>query len=430
MQSKQWGNVSRSMRKSNHNRKRGQLNNSGMSLVEVMIAIMILAVVAGPVLKIFVTTMQYNARAREQQSLNTAAQSVMEGFKAYDMEELCEQFNGITAFQVVANATGGVMELNPGDGDENYTFRLEDLSYEGKVFYDAEVTVTPRIPGVPDADVTYNGIKTNVLVSAEQMNSYLDAVYKQDVAQDVVVYSEILEAVLLKLNEKDEMYEYEMIHLDKDKISVKKVTTVGIYGSDSTGHTVNVQTEYKYSVTDYPYYDAIGNPQVFSLAEVSIVRPSMVIYDSATATAADGAVLENVYLYYYPAYNSGLAEVKIAEETIAIYNFADTTKNVYLFKQKFPEARISNTSLITCESSYQPTVIAGDKVQLYHNLNENLASKGSPVGTVSISTTLPANTEYVKTEEQVMVYNITVALYDADAGYTGTPLLTLEGTKN
>lgn len=409
--------------------KSRQLNNKGMSLVEVLVAITILAIVTGPILQTFVSSMRYNAKAKEQQRITTVAQSVMEGFKAYDIEELCEQFNGVVPFQVIANASGGVSEINPGDGDDNYTFRLEDVSFEGTFFYDAEVQVTPRVPGAPDA---FDGVETDMLVSVDDMNAYKDAVYKQDVLQDEKAYDEILKDFLNnKLQPLDKMYIYELSHIDRSKISVKKYTTVTITGSDSTNHQVQVQTEYKYSVTNYPYYDELGNENYINFSDevCAAASSTTMIYDS-TATASAGAMLENVYLYYYPAYNTGSAPVALAEDNITITNNADTTKNVYLIKQKFPESKISNISLVTCESSYTPTVVAGDRVQLYYNLDKNLASEGSPVGAVSLSASLTPQTEFVTTGSKVLLYNVTVSIYNPADNFTGTPLLTLDGTMN
>ena len=85
-----------------------------MSLIEILVAIMILTVVTGPLLHSFVTAIKLNAKAKEKQRVTTAAQSIMEGFKAYTLEELCLQFynsQGIDdpspdtgLFYVVANA--------------------------------------------------------------------------------------------------------------------------------------------------------------------------------------------------------------------------------------------------------------------------------------------------------------------------------------
>ncbi|MDE6129037.1 MAG: type II secretion system GspH family protein, partial [Lachnospiraceae bacterium] len=95
------------MRNVGRHRKQ-KLNNKGLSLVEILVAVVILALVTGPLLHSFVSAARYNQRAKERQRTTTAAQSVMEGFKAFDLEELCWQFSGDPAhpFRVYSGATG------------------------------------------------------------------------------------------------------------------------------------------------------------------------------------------------------------------------------------------------------------------------------------------------------------------------------------
>lgn len=54
-------------------RRNRKLNNAGMSLVEVIVAIAILSIVILPVLHTFVSSAMYNARARSRQQTTAAA---------------------------------------------------------------------------------------------------------------------------------------------------------------------------------------------------------------------------------------------------------------------------------------------------------------------------------------------------------------------
>lgn len=66
-----------------------QLNrNAGFSLVELLIAVIILAIIVVPLLHGFVTSARMNGKARQTQRAITVAQDLMEGLKAYDIEEL------------------------------------------------------------------------------------------------------------------------------------------------------------------------------------------------------------------------------------------------------------------------------------------------------------------------------------------------------
>lgn len=439
--------------------KRKKSNNAGMSLVEVLVAVAILALVTGPVLSSFVSALTYNSRAKEKQRVTTAAQSIMEGFKAYDMEELCWQFYefgmaGAThSFKVVADtgsaseipvsdhvldgviAADGILDISimtAPDGskvfvpapDNCYEFVLKDIAFESACF-DAKVTVSPHVAADGIAGV-------QGLADMETMNGYLDAVYKQSAGTDAAMYAQILSQVLEKLNDKDAVYEYELENLDKDKITVSKETYLNL---NATGgiDTATVEIKYYYTVTDYPYFDEEGNEKTFSLPQEGMTTdfvsvPVTTIYDN-TNTVAYGAGLENVYFYYYPAYGN-VDGVRIASDTIYLNNATGTAKNVYLIKQK--NTALTDGQLFTCESSYTPDVTGNGIINLYHNLTENLASAGSAVGTVDLNG-VNAIAELVSVQNEVLLYDVQVAVYGqgaADAGFVEAPLLVLDGSMN
>lgn len=438
-----------------------KLNNQGLSLIEVLVAVVILALVTGPILTGFVSAISYNAKAKEKQRVTTAAQSIMEGFKGYTIEDLCFQFNGISPFMVVGDAGSfwetplsdhvldgviaadgipdtGIMTTPSGEQvfvpapDNCYEFVLQNITFESALF-DAKVTVVPHVAADGIAGVQN-------ITGMETMNGYLDAVYKQSASNDEAMYGQVLSTVLEKLNDKDEIYEYELEHLDKDKISVWKETDINI--SSSAGiDTVTVECTYYYTVTDYPYYyfdETVGAEGeevegLFSMPETGmpvdfVSAPTAIVYDN-TNTAANGAKLDDVYIYYYPAYGN-VDGTRIASETIAINNSTGTVKDVYLVKQT--NLNLSNGQLFTCESSYTPDIIGSGSVNLYHNLHENLASPGSAVGTVNF-TGVNATANLLENESVVLLYDVQVAVYEqgaAAAGFTGTPLLVLDGSMN
>ncbi len=440
----------------NGKQKKRKLNNKGLSLVEILVAVVILALVSGPLLHTFVSAAVYNRRARERQRTTTAAQSVMEGFKAFDLEELCWQFDehknaeeqAAHPFRVYSGATGssggtyitevdGVRQFVP-TADNSYEFIMRNIKFEGvpgaapDVFYDAKISLSPASVAVS-------------VPSVETMNGYLDAVYKQPYQQDMQAYSQVVDKVWHALIDEnledgtpnpyhDFVYTYEQGDIDKDKIRLEKTTTVNINTSGGIS-TVTVLVNYHYIVADYPFYPTDEfSPDYFTL-EGDISIPSVTAYDN-TDTVANGALLGDVYLYYYPAYSNGSAGTRIAHETIEIYNNSGSAKNVYLIKQK--NTSLSDTQLNTCENSYTPTVVgvsavAGDEIYLFHNLNQNVTEAGSGTGTFSISGMAETKTDMFAEKEEILLYNVKVSIYEAgeaDSGFTGTALVDLEGTMN
>lgn len=428
---------------------KSKLNNKGMSLIEVMVAVIILALVTGPLLHSFVTAAKFNVRSKERQRVASAAQSIMEGFKAYNLDQICYQFNNLSTLYVYSDSSvGSVWEKESEHKDEygnlvtstsarkegekniftpptsnSYTFCMQNIDFEG-TFYDAKVTVSPNAGAASTAS----------LAAPTQMNAYLDAVYKQPSYDDSLAYTDILSGVLTELRSRDEYYpdeEYVAADLETDKITVQKITNINITRDPSNADIqfVNIENIYEYKVTDYPYYKADGSLDTFDKNFDPIARSPVLVYDN-TSTVGNGAKLENIYVYYYPAYKNSLPGVEIASEKININNGTGVEKKVFLIKQ-YNES--FSSTLNTCENSYTPQINeSGDGIKLYHNLYTNLSDPSGTVGTVDMNV-VHETSDILPTESKVLVYDVHVSIYkqgEAAAGFTDSPLLTLDGSMN
>lgn len=70
-------------------------NNKGFSLVEILAAMTILALVTGPLCKALMASLDINSRARMRMSATDACQAVMEGFADKSYEEILASVDGI-----------------------------------------------------------------------------------------------------------------------------------------------------------------------------------------------------------------------------------------------------------------------------------------------------------------------------------------------
>ena len=101
-------------------KQKKERNNSGFTLVELMIAIAILGVIVGPFMHSFVTAARTNAKAQQIQNATMLATNLMEEVKANDMEDLAFQFNyptrddSTSRFDIVGTY-GNVYELRMKD---------------------------------------------------------------------------------------------------------------------------------------------------------------------------------------------------------------------------------------------------------------------------------------------------------------------------
>lgn len=129
---------------------RRKLNkDAGFSLLELLIAVVILAIIVIPLLNLFLSSNKLNIKSRQTLRATTAAQDIMEGLKAYNMEEIRAQFDDpASGFYVIDSRMikGGVKEEAPGKGnptDGLYVFSMKELNMQGSKF-DAKIEIDGR----------------------------------------------------------------------------------------------------------------------------------------------------------------------------------------------------------------------------------------------------------------------------------------------
>ena len=111
----------------------GKLNNEGLSLIELVVALLILAVIATPLLQLFVSAARANRVNAEELSAETVASNVMEAVKVYGLEKTAEEFykNKLSPFNMAVSLSsdGSVtpsIETNTDGGTVNYNFITND----------------------------------------------------------------------------------------------------------------------------------------------------------------------------------------------------------------------------------------------------------------------------------------------------------------
>ena len=90
----------------NNMREDNRKKNSGFTLVEVLVAVAILAVVSIPILQSFVGVATVNNKSRRRLAATTVAETVMESCKGMTLMEFAAQCNGIGTFTVVYDQGG------------------------------------------------------------------------------------------------------------------------------------------------------------------------------------------------------------------------------------------------------------------------------------------------------------------------------------
>lgn len=412
-------------------------NNRGMTLVEVLVAMTILSLVSLVLFRSLSQTLYYNRLAKEKQYALTVAQSMMEGMKAYGMDDLDAQFAGSPSdFKLYPPAADSAKGGSCASGG----YEIDEITVGG-FHFNVKISVKKaEKPGLVTAAKLAFGSETN---------RYNDAFYIQGeggVREQDVVYKRLVQAI----ESFPDIHESETNNLTwenaREKVKWDYVDLVILNRTlqvEIGPNTVTVTNEYQYSfsITNYPYRRS-GDPEgtaggVYSMnggGTISDSDTGKVCYNNTnteyTADGGAGAKLENLYLYYLPAYRSTQGGyIKCNGDAIKITNNSGEEINVFVVKQR--NLDMSPAELAICESSYNVHVgqYGSNNVNLYHNLKEKL--EGSGDSNYSISTLTALTDKHALWEEntvdRILLYDVTVSVTDIK---TGEKVYELSGTVN
>ncbi|MFQ9933106.1 MAG: prepilin-type N-terminal cleavage/methylation domain-containing protein [Lachnospiraceae bacterium] len=303
--------------------KKGKVNNRGFSLIEVLVAIAILAVITLPIIKAFTTSGVINKKAREVENANTAASAVVEDFKSLSVRQLKEKYK-----YKYDDATG-VYEFTVTDEEESFYRGVNGEEYAINVTLD---------PSAYEDSIGQNGEHGNN--PSNNINSYdMPSFASLSTQKDYII--------------RDEIYKWDndakgtlgiRIH-DFDEKKMKRSVIVNVelsrkensYNDNTVTYIqkVNGKVVYRYSGTYDLEYD-------FSLEDTELVfnREGDLFYVSGE----NG--VKNVYLFYIP-YDAEASELVAgqdntyyADDNIVInYNYDNTAGteysdlNVYIIPQ-------------------------------------------------------------------------------------------------
>ncbi len=430
-------------------KSRRKLNNKGLSLVEVIIAVVVLAAVVAPTMRLFASAAGNNARSKEQQRAIAVAESAMESFKAYDMEQLCLQFgqgsggtpfkgvsyDGSTAYSVTATDSAGSNVASILDSENhlnksasNFKFLINNAVEDGKR-YDVEILVSKS--------------DEKAVMEMDAINAYTDAVIQMrenDTNSVSTLIAAQAEVDLATISSPSDMVDggslsISAVSIDTIERNIKLTASV-----DASGKTKIVQEiDYDFSLT-YSYQYNTKTAGVKTVTGMTYSNTLAHEFDETTHATelvvfdntSTGGKLKNINLYYYPMYKQVVDATTSAKDVITIDCSGIPTSatdpiNANIIKQM---ATIpSSANLEIYESTYHVDVNNSGNLVLNNNLDKNLAPGASSSGsTVSVSGFLDAADLVTGTKENKgLLYNVEVKVYNA--GETDV-LATFSGTKN
>ena len=419
--------------------KKKELNNQGVTLVELLVAVAIIGIIVGPFLHAFVSSIQTNSKARNSLRATTVAQDIVEVIKAYEIEELGYQFNfPDKGFHVIHNGSvsggsveevlysGGaytsanpsIMPVNPltdphasvysGDSGNTYTFlgqssgiyyfTMSNLSFENKK-YDALITLSANAYKAGGTSTVRPNDEP--VVTIDKMDNFKDAYYVQKTGMD----AEMVTTLNNKISPGNTILQAD----------VSRTITIDISNTVVSGKPdltkVSVSYNYVGTVTGDPTQSKDDGKEV-------------TIFNNKIS----GEPLKHIYLFYFPLYSGWKSD------NIVIKNNDNVPVVVHLVKQMDPDPLVSVTSL---ENTYHMNLsvqenngfgmVTNAVTSFQTNLNVNMTNQ-NPVNQANVkfngaSCNLSELETYgiVKKETKDRLFDIYVDVYQEGSAIAGFP---------
>lgn len=402
--------------------KKHKNNNKGFSLIELLVAIAILAVVMIPMLHSFVTSARANAKARKVMEATSVAQNLFEELKSEDLDTYLASPD-CTKTQVM----DGVNPVKDIKGKDVYTYTrtFSNLEMNSRKF-GAKVTLDPQgytgvDPANPDS-ASQTNYNTDLYSNLSKLSKSSNGFYIQKSDQELNTAKEFdpgqFEDVL------KEMTREIMVEVDHDNST--KLTTA------------HVTVTYK-------------NASGATLVPINHVE---IYNNSASLTSTNPSVLSNIFVCFYPMYNmTGTTPT----EKIIVKNPTNYKFNLFLVKQttrdtdpSYSAVQIQNykvaLEMVDDRTSFDEDgdgsadVVTSVATNLWKTATDPAdpdislldvsfkKSNGNPavIGTFSAAQLLNMS-NLSKSDSQCRIYNVKIEVYEGDS--SAKVLTKMEGTK-
>ena len=417
-------------------------NNSGFTLLELLIAVLILAVAMIPMLNSFVVNARVTRKAKIKLRSTMIAQDIMEGLKGYSTGDIYSQFSGQENFRFIDNpglvdpATKKVKSSNVtiiSTNDLKYTYEMKNLVYQG-FDYDAKL----ELDGEPykktvSGGVTYTKVNTPKSTKIHPNSDELADLSKMDSAYDGLFMSDNEESRELILNELKDAKTNKFL---ADTVNRTFEITLSSNGTTVAGGKKQLA---QVKVT----YETVSSGSV-----VGKYNKTYTAYNNIDI-ADDGCNIRNLYFFYYPAYTGnylvGADTVHINyNDKIIFTNYDEIPVTLYIMKQKSVNPSIL-ADLYVKDMDYSPSVyikekatvsIDTKKTTVCTNLTKNLHD-GSEIlnkakfyfgiGEVGVTPSQLGADKLISTRTVNRMFDAVVSVYEkgaADEGFPEEKLLT------
>mgnify|MGYP001637687721 CR=1 FL=1 len=293
--------------------RKGKLNNSGFSLVEVLVAIVILAIISLPVLSTFSNAARINAKARRTENANTAINNIVEEARIVSLDNLADG-NGKYNYQTLGTSNNTYLVADKG---QQYFTGVDGEKYFIRTKFNSN-------PYNSNANAAAGNKKTNNDINSAGLSVYADItasnsyVYRDDSADTEAIkyFSDLNKTAVSRTD-----------------ISKTIDVTISIKEKSSNHFTqdISVNVTYKYikEAGKYPDYTAR------SMDMVTWEFPAHVTGSGTSAVYTISGELKNnaknMYIFYVPYQG----------EAVSGQPYTDTITEAEMTSDSVPTERIN-----------------------------------------------------------------------------------------
>ncbi len=308
-------------------------NNTGFTLLEVLIAMVIFTIVCVPLLRSFATSAQTNAKAKLQAKCTTASENIMEDIRNMTSEELLNTYSGCTAF--VNNTASGDIHFEI----EDNALMNADLPTGYKAVVDLNANTTPS------GGYAYPNANSLNVADFTPISVRDCAVYTMPEEYDFQAYQ------WFGNNQKPDSDKYQStfrtplfaedgtqigevpLSSDADKFFRKNLTrniiiNIEDTGIDYTDDEGNVKDAVKVKLKIQYYCNEAG---LMKNGKREYVASDIYLFDN-TATKRN---LNGIYLFYYPRYEAANVGGALKRDIIQIKNPSNYDTCVYVIAMNY-----------------------------------------------------------------------------------------------
>lgn len=371
--------------------------NSGFTLIEVIIAVIILAIISIPLVRSFASAAQTSGKAAIKMKATTAAENLMEDIKGMTLEQVISKYgvgaNSNPSKDIVYDSDLGKYEYNA-KGGTVYSLEIN----KSKSSFDADLA---KMVDDSTYDVTieidptyYPNINTVNMADFNTVNSESSAIFCLTDTIDKQAYKEFVD-----LNSQMDAGLDNKTAADFEKL-LKREIRVDI-GKSGTFTDENGDTHDAHDVSVTVTYLAPnkGADKVVPDGREVLQKVSRQIYSESISKKK----LESIYIMYPPRYeaaNSNKNNVGVSGngngngDIIIVHNRDDVEANLYIIAQNFSNASDKGKEYLKKNQ--------GLNLQIYENeITDEV--KGGTKQPLTLFTNLHDDTEYLKKDDSKLL---------------------------